>query len=86
MDWAKPVFLPQTGGGNCVRAPIVVAQTDEASAFRLGICWQAALDALALANLASQGELTHRAARIQAEKALDVYFAALDACLTHRLI
>ena len=61
-----------------VQARIVM---DDLAAYRLKVAWSFALKALALANACPKHTFSFRIARLQAQKAIDLYFEEIESSL-----
>ena len=56
-------------------------EMDDLAAYRLKVAWSTALSALAVANDCSKYEHAFRIARLEAQKAIDLYFEQVELCL-----
>ena len=56
-------------------------EMDDLAAYRLKVAWSFALKALALANACPKYTHTFRIARLQARKAIDLYFEEVESSL-----
>ena len=56
-------------------------EMDSVAAYRLKAAWSSALKALALANACPEYTFSFRIARLQAQKAVDLYFEEIESSL-----
>ena len=56
-------------------------EMDDLAAYRLKVAWSSALKALTLANACPEYTFSFRIARLQAQKAIDLYFEEVESSL-----
>ncbi len=80
MAWQQEILLPQDSreGRLTVRLHI---ETDSLARRRLRLAWLTAINAVAVANDCPSYTLVFRVARLQAQKALELYFDEVESCL-----
>ena len=74
------ILLPQDGCEGCVIVRLHI-ETDSLARRRLRLAWLTAINAVAVANERPSHTLVCRVARLQAQKALELYFEEVEFCL-----
>jgi hypothetical protein len=80
MARQEQVLLSKTGRDGCMTVQAHI-EMDSLAAHRLKVAWSSALTALAVANDCQKYTFSFRIARLQAQKAIDLYFEEVESSL-----
>jgi hypothetical protein len=80
MAGQRQILLRQTGHDGCMTVQARI-EMDSRAVYRLKAAWSSALTALAVANNCPKETFPFRIARLQAQKAIDLYFEEVETSL-----
>jgi hypothetical protein len=80
MAMQAQILLSEAGREGCMTVQAHI-EIDSLAAYRLKVAWSFALSALAVANDCPKHTFAFRMARLQAQRAIDIYFEEVESSL-----